>query len=1265
MKRRNILAPFALVAACAAMAGEIEDRFVYIGCNIGDKAHVDRVIDVVRRASKQGFNGLVVQGDIQYAWLAPERDLANLARLKSACDKAGMDLIPAIWSIGYGTMLWANPNLAAGLPVFDVPYEVSPDGSKAVFCPSPNAIVSNGDFEDVVPAKDGKGFNVRDWFVDTPGEICFVDKEAKASGRQSLRFELSASGKRECPQARAFRTIKVKPNHRYRVAARLRTEGLDTTYGFQIVVYTRPGKGETTGMTRQLTSNRPRIQLTNDWTDMTAEISTLGYTELDVFLGSWCARAGRFWLDDVKVVELGVDRLLRRPGCPLTVRDAATGKAYVEGRDFAKVPPLKKGQEALPRENGALVFSIPAGSRLKPGTKLLVSGYASHKMKSDSQVSVCMSEPELYELFEKSAAAIEAAIHPRKWFLPLDEIRAGGTCAACMARKIDMAHVFADCVTKMRATIKRVSPDAAIYIWGDNLLNKKPDCMCRESFDGSIDLVPKDIVVMHWGGAPAKTLKYFHDKGFRTARSFDVGLGWKSGEPAPPSLTNNYRIARETPGCRGFMYTTWYRDYSQDKLEAFGRLWDGAAAELPPEGEFAFRARLEEVHEPGLRDLSLKAAAGELELSDGSWIAFAGEPTPYMKRAIADFADFMKVSMGVTVSTKKSGGARVGVSIATGCAEKGYEVDVGAGGVSIRAKDDRQAAQALYHLEDLMGLRRAPFLKFGSERRVPLFSPRMAHSGWGCDQYPDSYLMKLQHTGIDTIILFMEKAGVASCNTHSGDGLKLDAAAFIRRMKDFGFDTYVYSQATGFKHPSDPDAPQFFDELYGGISKDCRGAKGYILVDEKCHFPSKDPRVCKWDPKTRKKVDPNDPRPYPSYFPGYDYLDWVDIVRRSLLRYSPEAEIVFWTYAFVWAQPEPCREFIRKLPKDMPVMATFESGLEHTKRNGLESRVEDYSIAAVGPGGFFRRQAGEACASGHKVYTMANCAGLAWDFGTIPYNPCPYQWRRRWDAVKDAQRDWNVRGVMECHHYGVWPSFITELEKEAFTEGGMAFDEHIRKIAARDFGEANAEKAVAAWRSWSEAIEDMPPRGFNQYGPFRMGPAYPFNAFQPEPEARDWFNGKKPMHVSPYSRGSCREEFDGKEMKEVPGECIKKELELFESMARRYFDGAAAFREIAASAGGRSREKALRMAYLGEYMARAVTTAKHVREGTLAERAGDREKAKALAALEHANTRAAIELMKRDSRLGWEPTMGYQGGVAACEWKLRRLERIYGVPSSK
>ena len=568
---------FALIglAAAAAGAGEIEDRFIYVASGLGDRSRVDDTISLVRRAAQQGFNGVVLQGDIQYAWRAPAQDLRNLARLKAACDEVGMDLIPAIWSIGYGAMLWVNPNLAAGLPVFDVPYEVSRDGSQAVFRPSPVALVSNGDFEEVVPAKDGKGFKVPGWFVETPGEICFVDRAVKASGKQSLRFELAVSGKRKDPQARACQVVKVRPNSRYRVTARLKTEGLDTVYGFQIVIYTKPGKGETAGMTRQLTCNRPRIETTNDWTDMTAEISTLDYEELYVYLGSWAAREGRFWLDDVKVTDLGIDKLLRRPGCPLTVRNAATGKAYREGRDFAVVPPLNKGQEKLPRANGALAFPIPAGSRMKPGTKLLISGYASHRMKSDSQISVCMSEPELYELFEKSAAGIEAAIHPRKWFLPLDEIRAGGTCAACRARNTDMAHIFGDCVTKQYRTIKRVSPKATVYMWGDQLdpkMNARDGvCMCRGTFAGSVDLVPKDIVVMHWGNALAETLEFFRAKGFRTARSRAIDRKWGNG--VPDYVTDDYRIAKEAPGCRGFMYTTWKHDYSQEKLEAFGRLW--------------------------------------------------------------------------------------------------------------------------------------------------------------------------------------------------------------------------------------------------------------------------------------------------------------------------------------------------------------------------------------------------------------------------------------------------------------------------------------------------------------------------------------------------------------------------------------------------------------------------------------------------------------------------------------------------------------------
>ncbi|OGV95278.1 MAG: hypothetical protein A3K19_34025 [Lentisphaerae bacterium RIFOXYB12_FULL_65_16] len=38
--------------------------------------------------------------------------------------------------------------------------------------------------------------------------------------------------------------------------------------------------------------------------------------------------------------------------------------------------------------------------------------------------------PRLYELWRESAAAIVKHLDPTKWFLSMDEIRAGGSCAA-------------------------------------------------------------------------------------------------------------------------------------------------------------------------------------------------------------------------------------------------------------------------------------------------------------------------------------------------------------------------------------------------------------------------------------------------------------------------------------------------------------------------------------------------------------------------------------------------------------------------------------------------------------------------------------------------------------------------------------------------------------------------------------------------------------------------------------------------------------------
>ena len=690
-----------------------------------------------------------------------------------------------------------------------------------------------------------------------------------------------------------------------------------------------------------------------------------------------------------------------------------------------------------------------------------------------------------------------------------------------------------------------------------------------------------------------------------------------------------------------------------------------APAQLPDEPEYAFRKRLLVVHEPDRRDPSAKPEPGEFAFADGCRVAVPRDAPALVARAAEDFADYLAVSMGV-----KTGGVdAVEIAIDVSMEKGSYEVDVG-GKIAVKAADDRAAAQALYHLEDLMNLREAPFLKKGRTFRKARFSPRMVHSGYECDEFPEEHLRVLAHHGMDAILIFLYKPGVAKL--HHKDNV----ADTMRRAKAWGLDTYIYSHVSGWKHPDDPDAEAFFDERYGKLAAAYPEAKGFVVVDENCRFPSKDPRVADWDFARRCKKDPKDPRPAPGYFPSSDYPAWFRRVQTALHKANPKLELVFWAYAFVWQPIENATAFVDVLPKDVALNVTFEMGGAHEKRNGMQSVVEDYSLSFAGPGAFFQGMAARAKRDGLKLYTMANSAGLAWDWGTVPLEPCPYQWKRRWDGVVAARGDYGVAGVMESHHYGVWPSFLTELEKEAYTIGGLPFDWHIRRIAARDYGRRNVDAALAAWRGFSDAVRDMPPTYENQYGPFRMGPAFPFNAFGPELKPSDF--PIPPMYLGRYYNELRSRFYNKNDLQGATHDTpvyLEREQELFKGIADRFLAGAATFRGFASQPdlGAARREKALRMADLAEYMGRATLTAMHTRDAVIQEHrvkvlgvTGDAEtKARArvqeLAAAEYANAKAALAIMKRDSRLGWEPTMEYRGGVKTVEWKLERMRRIYGL----
>jgi len=646
-----------------------------------------------------------------------------------------------------------------------------------------------------------------------------------------------------------------------------------------------------------------------------------------------------------------------------------------------------------------------------------------------------------------------------------------------------------------------------------------------------------------------------------------------------------------------------------------------AVACFADEAPFAFRARYDQVHEPGLRDASRVRATDEFAFADG------------MSVGDADFADFLKVSMGVTCAVD----GKPAVQTTLGKVEKGYEIDVDASGVRISAADERMLHQAYYHLEDLMGLRRAPFLKFGCEKRAPRFAPRITHSGWGFDEFSDDYLRRIAHYGFDAIMFYV---------WGDEEPRATEVRDLIRRARERGLDSYLYSRINtkAFVHPDDPKAEAVFDATYGKLAAAFPEAKGVFFVGESLEFPSKDERSCGLAiDYARDLRKPGDTRPYVGWFPCRDYPQLMEAVKRSLHKVNPKLEVVLWSYNWGYCEEQPRRELVAHLPKDVSLLVTYEMFEEYLLRNGLPVKIADYSLAFEGPGKYFVSEADEAHKNGVRLYAMANTACRTWDLGQVPYLPTPYQWKRRWDGMIAAQEKWGLSGLVEGHHFGWAPNFVSELCKEAFTEGGMDFDTHLRLIAARDFGEANVEAALKAWRNWSEALRDTNPSSANQCGPYRYGPSYPFNALRPNVKGTDF--SYSPMFISPNyrSNGGSADHTD---------DYLVRESALLDTVVARYLDGAAAFRRM----GG---EKALAMSRLGEYMGRCYLTAANVKRGLVAERAKDEKAVMELARKEYENVKAARELVRADSSLGYEPRLGYRGDARSLELKMKWMERHY------
>lgn len=528
-KGRWLLAVLGLLALAVQAADlgprTMDKRWLFVWRGMDDAKEVDRVIERLPAASAAGYNGVVLPANV-----APERAPA----LRAAAAKAGLDLVAVVMG---------NPrdrNYMEGVEVKDALFVVR-DGALA-FVPDNPIRLLNTDFEQAA------GNQLGGWTMqDDPGVTTFVDREVYHDGKAALRLE--NVGRNAARHARVAQAFRLTPQRQYRISFWAKTDGFQPVDADVKVL--------TADASKTICFQTFRADRTQDWKRYDLVFNSLEHSDARLYVGSWGGDKGRIWFDDLSIEEIALVNVLRRPGCPVTVR-RDDGTPLAEGRDIGPVIDRQlhpwRGWHEPP-----VVKVLPAGT-LRDGDRVRL-GYYHSLIVYEGRLNGCLSEPKIFDDWRDEVRAADQLLHPAAFLMSHDEIRVANRCALCRGKGLTPGALLAWNVKQAAAIIRTARPDAGIWVWSDMFdpqHNAVDDYYAvNGSLKGSWQGLDSDVGVVNWHGELAgRNCQFFADLGLRQILS-----GYYDGDDDGSAVTRWLANTAGVKGIVGAMYTTWEDKY--------------------------------------------------------------------------------------------------------------------------------------------------------------------------------------------------------------------------------------------------------------------------------------------------------------------------------------------------------------------------------------------------------------------------------------------------------------------------------------------------------------------------------------------------------------------------------------------------------------------------------------------------------------------------------------------------------------------------------
>ncbi len=507
-----------LASPCFLLAGPPE-LWLYYSTNLQRDENLKPLEDIWRRAAAAGYTKVLL-ADFKFGFLGKlgeneKRYFANVARVRKLADELHLEIVPAVFGIGYSnSLLRHDQNLAEGLPVRDSLFVVN-NGEARIVADPPVSLKARPDWFD-------NSFTIEDGVATTRGH---------KGGNARLVWKLT-----------------VAPYRCYHIAIKARTVNYTGELEIKPLV----------GRSRLLSYSRTGVKRSQDWTEHHAVFDSLDSTSVTLYIGVWGDAAGELQLRDWKLEETALVNVLRRDGAPCVI------KGYVEGKDYEPISDPRMGNVQWPGDYEIWHEPPVIKTKLPNGTQMRVSWYFPPIIHNE-QVSCCPSEPKVNALLADEAMRVRDAWGAKSMMMQHDEIRVLNQDKSCLDRGLTPGRILAENVAYCGGLLG----DVNTYVWSDmfdpyhNAVDNY--YLVNGDLSGSWEGLTRRINVVNWNFEKRdKSLKFFADRGHR-----QVIAGYYDSDVE--GRTRKWlESARNIPGVTGIMYTTWESKYAD--LERFAEI---------------------------------------------------------------------------------------------------------------------------------------------------------------------------------------------------------------------------------------------------------------------------------------------------------------------------------------------------------------------------------------------------------------------------------------------------------------------------------------------------------------------------------------------------------------------------------------------------------------------------------------------------------------------------------------------------------------------